>query len=163
MTEIAPVTNTQANRAAKEFRAIIARIQAAERAGERAQAAAILQATHECIGVIGRYRALHEYPLRKVTMGVRVMTDTAWRDAPGLPPRPTQRFKRMDRILFKLLRHPNMALSTMQDIGGCRVVLPTLADLRRVERHIVTSSRWRGSRVEDLVEERTLAWASVRE
>ena len=67
--------------------------------------------------LIGDYRAMHAYPLGKVTMGVRQMIET------GLgfdPPRPGQHFKRMDRILPKLLRFPHMRLSQMEDIGGCR-------------------------------------------
>jgi hypothetical protein len=120
------ISNSQANRAARDFRRIVAAVREAQEAGDHAGAQAILGARHECVDVIAEYRAMHEYPLRKVTMGVRVMTGTALRDnGAASSPRPTQRFKRMDRILFKLLRHPNMALSTMQDIGGCRVVIDT--------------------------------------
>jgi putative GTP pyrophosphokinase len=150
---MALVTNSQANRAAREFRRILARVREAQAAGDPRRARDILTASYVCIEVIERYRAMHEYPLRKVTMGVRVMTQTALRPHRSEPPRPTQRFKRMDRILFKLLRHPNMALSTMQDIGGCRVVFERLDDLRRVERHISRSARWRGCRTEDHVSE----------
>ena len=57
----------------------------------------------------------------------------------------------MARILYKLLRHRNMALSTMQDIGGCRSVFDTIADLRRVERHLVRSRLWRDAHVEDYI------------
>jgi putative GTP pyrophosphokinase len=35
----------------------------------------------------------------------------------------------MDRIVEKLARFPNMSLATMEDIGGCRVVLRTAADV----------------------------------
>jgi putative GTP pyrophosphokinase len=69
------------------------------------------------------YRALHAYPLTRVTLGVRSMTRTA---TGGDAYRPGQRFKRMDRIIWKLLRHPHMRLSQMEDIGGCRVVLPSI-------------------------------------
>ena len=34
-----------------------------------------------------------------------------------------QRIKRLDSIIGKLKRFPNMNLSKMQDIGGCRVIL----------------------------------------
>jgi putative GTP pyrophosphokinase len=153
VAHVPPVTNSQANRAGKDFRRIVAAVQEAQEAGDHPRARSILDAQHECVGVIASYRAMHEYPLRKVTMGVRMMTGTALRGAALPSPRPTQRFKRMDRILFKLLRHEHMALSTMQDIGGCRAVFATLDDLRRVERHILRSSRWRGSRREDHITE----------
>ena len=47
--------------------------------------------------------------------------------------RPAQRFKRLDRILNKLMRFPHMRLSQMEDIGGCRAVFETLEDLYAVE------------------------------
>jgi ppGpp synthetase/RelA/SpoT-type nucleotidyltranferase len=50
----------------------------------------------------------------------------------------TQRLKRLPTIVDKLARHPNMQLTTMEDIGGVRAVLSSqeqadaiLADLRR--------------------------------
>ena len=93
------------------------------------------------IVVIGEYRALHAYPLRKVTMGVRQMIET---ELGANPPRPGQRFKRMDRILPKLLRFPHMRLSQMEDIGGCRAVFETLTDVYAVAGRI--RHRW-GSRI----------------
>ena len=40
----------------------------------------------------------------------------------------TQRLKRFDRIIGKLRRHRSMQVVTMQDIGGCRLVVPTLVE-----------------------------------
>jgi len=40
----------------------------------------------------------------------------------------TARLKRYERIGDKLVRHPRMRLSQMQDIGGCRAVLPARLD-----------------------------------
>lgn len=40
----------------------------------------------------------------------------------------TARLKRYDRIVDKLVRQPHMRLSQMQDIGGCRAVLPSRLD-----------------------------------
>lgn len=150
MSHVPAITNSQANRAGREFRRLASAYLEAELAGRRHEMARLVFETGGCIDTIGAYRAMHEYPLRKVTVGVRMMTETALNSDHA--PRPTQRFKRMERILYKLLRHTTMALSTMQDIGGCRVVADTLDDLRRVERHIRRSPRWRDSRVEDLIE-----------
>ena len=75
------VTNSRANRAGSEFRRAAARL---------AQSPADIEALREgrnWVDVIAAYRAMHEYPLRKVTMGVRVMTSTALNDVDA--PRPT--------------------------------------------------------------------------
>lgn len=61
------------------------------------------------IADIGAYRELHAYPLEKVTYGVRKMMET---EIGRTAPRPGQRFKRMDRILDKLIRFPHMRLSS---------------------------------------------------
>lgn len=45
----------------------------------------------------------------------------------------SQHLKRANRIVHKLLREPNMRLSQMQDVGGCRVVVPTLTELRALQ------------------------------
>ena len=66
----------------------------------------------------------------------------------------TQRLKRSGTIRDKLRREPAMRLSRMQDIGGCRAVLPTLEAIRHVERRFVANSRRRngqGDRVLDYV------------
>jgi ppGpp synthetase/RelA/SpoT-type nucleotidyltranferase len=85
---------------------------------------------------------MHAYPMTKVTMGIRSMVRTATRDESI---RPGQRFKRMDRIVDKLLRYPRMRLSQMEDIGGCRVVLPDIESvyraLARVQRQWGDSAR----------------------
>ena len=62
------------------------------------------------------------------------------RKSPGAlvsPREVTQRLKRLPAIVNKLYRHPSMRLAQMQDIGGCRAVLPggsaeVLGVLRRI-------------------------------
>jgi len=44
----------------------------------------------------------------------------------------SQRLKERRTIIDKLLREPTMQLSTMQDIAGCRAVLPDLAAVHQV-------------------------------
>jgi hypothetical protein len=45
-----------------------------------------------------------------------------------------QRLKRFYSIYQKLRRNPNMKLSQMQDLGGCRAVLPNVRDVERLVR-----------------------------
>ena len=51
----------------------------------------------------------------------------------GLESEVTQRLKKANTILDKLTRESGLDLSRMQDIGGCRVVVASLSDLRRLE------------------------------
>lgn len=48
--------------------------------------------------------------------------------------RVSQRLKRRPTIIDKLTREPNMQLTTMQDIGGCRAVLPRVDDVQAVRK-----------------------------
>jgi GTP pyrophosphokinase len=106
---------------------------AADRAGETIRRYLRGEATQleaaRAVVVIANYREMHAYPMTKVTVGVRSMIQTATRDD-GL--RPGQRFKRMNRIVGKLERFPHMRLSQMEDIGGCRAVLPDLETVYQV-------------------------------
>jgi len=112
---------------------------AADRAGETVRRFFRGEASRvdavRAVVVIGDYREMHAYPMTKVTVGVRSMIRTTTRDDSL---RPGQRFKRMDRIVGKLQRFPRMRLSQMEDIGGCRAVLPDLetvyAVLARIRR-----------------------------
>ncbi len=76
---------------------------------------------------------MHADPMARVTMGIRSMVRTVRGDDRI---RPGQRFKRSDRILNKLIRYPRMRLSQMEDIGGCRVVLPSIAEVYAVLRRV---------------------------
>jgi hypothetical protein len=80
------------------------------------------------------WRACHAYALAKAGMGLRSMVDTA-----GYTPLVSQRLKRARTIAEKLRREPQMKLSTMRDIGGCRAVLPDLSAVRAVEERILSA------------------------
>jgi len=130
------VSNSRADRAGEAFRAWAA--------GSRAQREALLHEVVEEVSIIRQYRAMHAYPLNKVTSGVRTMLETQLGDR---APRPAQRFKRVDRILSKLVRFPHMRLSQIEDIGGCRAVLETLDDVHAAATRI--RHRWTYARVQD--------------
>jgi putative GTP pyrophosphokinase len=81
--------------------------------------------------VVWRYRAAHAYALTKATMGLRSVVRTE-----GCQLEVSQRLKRMTAVLDKLRREPTMRLASMQDIGGCRAVLSTIREVRRVEQRL---------------------------
>jgi ppGpp synthetase/RelA/SpoT-type nucleotidyltranferase len=82
--------------------------------------------------ILVEYRQLwSQTPLTTTNMGLRSMVKTR-----NLWGRVTQRLKRVDRIVGKLVRFPEMALSRMEDIGGCRVVVRTLEDLQQLQSRI---------------------------
>ncbi|WP_116998432.1 RelA/SpoT domain-containing protein [Desertimonas flava] len=90
-----------------------------------------LMQVSESFDIVEHYRRCHQYPLTKATMGMRSSVQ-----AEGIPVRVSQRLKRLNTILDKLLREPSMKLSRMQDIGGCRAVVPTIRDLRALQRRL---------------------------
>jgi len=70
--------------------------------------------------IINNWRSSHSYPLQVIKMtllGRAKRVDTHAIVA--------QRIKRLSSITSKLRRNPNMKLSQMQDLGGCRAVLGT--------------------------------------
>ena len=40
-----------------------------------------------------------------------------------------ERLKRLDSIIKKLEREPTMSLWTMQDLGGCRFIVPSVNEV----------------------------------
>lgn len=81
--------------------------------------------------VLLAFRAAHQYPLGKANMGLRSMVTSE-----GCEVEISQRLKRATTILDKLFREPTMQLANMQDIGGCRAVLNSIDEIRRVERRV---------------------------
>ena len=65
-----------------------------------------------------------------------------------------QRLKRLSSIEFKLTRFPEMPLSRMQDIGGCRAVVHSMSHVRQIQQLYVDSSlKHRLIRTKDYVAE----------
>lgn len=73
--------------------------------------------------IVDNWRSAHAYPLhvfyanlrRKATSNPSILV--------------AERLKRLDSIVAKLQREKGMQLYRMQDIGGCRMVFPTLEDV----------------------------------
>jgi len=93
------------------------------------------------LDVLGEFRTSFQYPLTKVTVGLRAMVKAETETVTV-----AQRLKRMNRILGKLQRMPDTKVARMEDIGGCRAVLATPDELSAVLRRI--RRRW------DVVRER---------
>jgi len=78
------------------------------------------------------YRSEFQKPLTHVVMGLRSFARTEG----GPDVVVAQRLKRMPRIVEKLRRSRRNNLSRMQDIGGCRAILPDVATVDAVHRRI---------------------------
>jgi ppGpp synthetase/RelA/SpoT-type nucleotidyltranferase len=99
----------------------------------------------EAVSILQAFRAAHAYPLTKAGMGLRSMVRTA-----GYEPQVSQRLKRLPTILDKLRREPTMSLANMQDIGGCRAVLDSVAAVYAVSRN--PTLRRRQTWIKDYIE-----------
>jgi putative GTP pyrophosphokinase len=106
------------------------------------------EAVERDITVLFEFRAAHQVPLNKATMGLR---DAVARE--GCEIEVSQRLKRWTTILDKLVRYPTMGLANMQDIGGCRAVLNGIEEVRRVQRRLSRRRRRLPVRVYDYIDE----------
>jgi hypothetical protein len=79
------------------------------------------------VAVVDNWRACHAYPLQVIKM-------TLLRRAKKIDSRAliAQRLKRRPSIEIKLRDNPRMQLSQMQDLGGCRAVLSSVAHVRKL-------------------------------
>jgi ppGpp synthetase/RelA/SpoT-type nucleotidyltranferase len=83
--------------------------------------------------IVNNWRAVHSYPLQAMKMTLKRRAKHIY--PPAIV---AQRLKRLASIKLKLKlsketgHHPN--LSQMQDIGGCRAVMETVSQVRRLER-----------------------------
>ncbi|KQP67823.1 hypothetical protein ASF40_20035 [Microbacterium sp. Leaf288] len=85
---------------------------------------------------LSNFRSSHGYPLLSITMHVRGNAIAVKPDAVV-----ARRLKRLPTILDKLERYPRMNVTTMQDLGGCRVILSTVAQVDAVVRRLENAGR----------------------
>lgn len=90
------------------------------------------------------HRVAHQYPLTKATMGLRSMVKTE-----RCQVEVSQRLKRLPTIVNKMLREPTLQLGNMQDIAGCRAVVGTIDEVRRVQRRMQANDR--ANRISDYI------------
>lgn len=94
----------------------------------------------QAIAIVDNWRAVHSYPLQAMKMTLKGRAKAIYHSAIV-----AQRLKRLASIKLKLRlskeagHHPN--LSQMQDIGGCRAVMDTVAQVRRLESKFAEASR----------------------
>lgn len=77
------------------------------------------------------WRRAHAYPMN--TWQVRMRRYTKGVEGSSV----VQRLKRMPSIEKKLQRFENMQLSTIQDLGGVRVIVPHVSDVRALQRKLL--------------------------
>lgn len=79
------------------------------------------------LDVVNNWRSSHSFPLNALQIALRQRS--AWISEASIV---AQRLKRVPSIIQKLRRIPRMNLARMQDIGGARAVLPTMAHVDRL-------------------------------
>ena len=77
----------------------------------------------EAIRVIDNWRAAHAFPMHVIYMHLRRMAENPESIVVA------ERLKRLDSIIKKLEREPTMSLWTMQDLGGCRFIVPSIEEV----------------------------------
>lgn len=85
---------------------------------------------------VSNYRSAHAYPLFSVTIHVRKNALAVSEGAIV-----ARRLKRLPTIIDKLERHPNMNVTTMHDLGGCRVILQSVADVDALVERLIGATR----------------------
>jgi hypothetical protein len=81
---------------------------------------------------VSRWRSSHEHALRKVISILRRHVRANGLETAIV----SARTKRLGSIVAKLRRQPSMALTTMQDVVGCRLVVGKMEDVERLARNI---------------------------
>lgn len=86
--------------------------------------------------IVNNWRAAHNFPLNTFQVNLRNSSKKISEQALV-----AQRTKRLASILTKLERSPMMKLSQMQDIGGCRAVIPTVRNVYELWKFYTDTSR----------------------
>jgi len=80
--------------------------------------------------VIDNWRAAHAYPMHVIYMNLRRLVNRMNQSAVQSDRIiVVERLKRYESIVGKLQREKKMKLTRMQDIGGCRFIVPTIEDV----------------------------------
>ncbi len=73
--------------------------------------------------IIDNWRVAHAFPMQVIYMHLKRMASGNKKILVA------QRLKRLDSIVGKLMREPSMSLWSMQDLGGCRFIVPSINDV----------------------------------
>lgn len=108
-------------------------------------AGASLSDLADALFVVNNWRSSHSFPLNTLQVGLRQRARQI--DTEALV---AQRIKRLSSIEAKLARFTTMKLSQMQDIGGCRAVVRSVAHVKDLaELHRVSAMKHKLLRVDD--------------
>lgn len=105
------------------------------------------QGDSEALQIANNWRAAHAYSLNRVQGNVRYWTQKVSPSNYTV----TQRLKRMASVVGKLKRFPKMSLHRMQDLGGCRAVVPTVRQVYELRDKLTHSGR--ASETKDYIRE----------
>jgi ppGpp synthetase/RelA/SpoT-type nucleotidyltranferase len=88
-----------------------------------------LEDTNRAFEIVNNWRAAHNFPLNNFQMNLRAKVKRIQSDVLV-----AQRIKRLESIVTKLLRGQTstMQLSQMQDIGGCRAIVSSVANVSKL-------------------------------
>lgn len=84
------------------------------------------QEYERALDLANKWRACHAYPINTFQPTLRNKLKKC--DGPVIV---AQRLKRMPTIIDKLIRYPQMQLTTMQDIAGIRAILESVSDVKK--------------------------------
>jgi putative GTP pyrophosphokinase len=88
------------------------------------------------VKIAEKWRACHAYPINTFQSTLRKKL-RGYQEEPIV----AQRLKRMPTIIDKMKRHPNMQLTTMQDIGGLRAILGSVKDVYSLAKNYKKNER----------------------
>lgn len=78
--------------------------------------------------IIGQYRSSHGFALNSTQNSLRRITEKIINDSLI-----AQRLKRIPSIIKKIKTRKGLRLTQIQDIGGCRAIVPNIHDLKRLK------------------------------
>lgn len=90
----------------------------------------------QAIELLNQWRYNHIIPLRNI----RAIVDRRLKKL-GIDCIVGQRLKRMSSIKGKIIRFPKMNIDRMQDVGGIRIIVTTISEVKRVHEALIKKSK----------------------
>ncbi|HRI77379.1 MAG TPA: RelA/SpoT domain-containing protein [Alphaproteobacteria bacterium] len=102
----------------------------------------------DALVIVNNWRAAHNYPLNTFKVTLRRKSSEVSTESLV-----AQRIKRLTSIELKLSRYENMSLDRMQDLGGCRAIMPSIASVYRLTyKYIKGNLKHRLTKVDDYID-----------
>jgi len=96
----------------------------------------------EAYDIMNNWRSFHNFPLNTMQMNLRQIARRFSKS-----PLIAQRLKRSESIINKLRLFPNMPLSNMQDIAGCRAVMQNMNEVNEIVDYLENKSTMQHERI----------------